>query len=161
MKLLFMAVPIMAVPIMALVFSGCGSMHQEYRGIKPVRPKITSSIYASPKSVEHGSKLKSCTPRFQWEGNANGLYDLIIWEVVCCKAGDEELIGRGRKIHYAEKIAGTSYAPSLQLNKHSSYMWSVRDSGSKEWSRYNETINIYMPYVSVKYYGRTFKFRTP
>jgi len=154
-----------------------------YHGIKPVYPMpfyMSSDLEVT---------IDSLTPTLKWEGKEGvQTYDVAVWDtpfkqyfekksfkqIMVDNFGEnqkensldskyarrpEEL---GERVFYAKLIAGTSVTVTPELKPNHLYLWSVRSSGTEEWSTYDQYdwlgAAAGQPQSST---GHSYKFRTP
>jgi len=132
--------------LILILFLGCAS----YPNLQPIYPKT-------------GKHVSSVRPTFKWlpVNNKDVKYDLIIWEYI--KAPVKESIFnprgstvikeylKGEVVFSVKEIDATEYTLPFDLDIDTSYYWSIRVSGTKNWSKVN-------------YVGATninFRFQTP
>jgi len=127
--------------------SGCMAPIVTYNNIKPLEPEPHSFRFHAPVLIE------SLTPTFRWEMEKPDLkVDLIIWK----------FFGDGAEVYYKKSLPNGAHTINKSLIPDSIYSWSIRKTGTKEWSTVNRTLIMAFPLVGYeKSQGRFFKIKTP
>jgi hypothetical protein len=120
-----------------IFFTGCLS---NVSGIKPVYPKTYETV-------------DSLQPEVKWEGDSSKKYDLAIWDSVTI-----DILPQKHKIIYQRTgLNGNSHKLEIVLEPSKWYFWSVRETGSEQWS----TIKTDRVLVARGYSDEVFVFITP
>jgi hypothetical protein len=102
-----------------IFFTSCVAV-TNVNGIKPVYPP-TGLLDPTVDSLQ---------PEMKWEGDRSQKYDLAIWDSVTVDIAPQK-----HKIIYKKTgISGNSHKLEIVLEPSKMYFWSVRETGSEEWS---------------------------
>ena len=164
------------------VVSGCAGVavteKVTYSGIKPEYPMP----FAGFTDVE--VIIDSLTPTLKWQAK-EGIkeYDIAVWDSPfkqhdkSFKQIMEDSYGtnrkdndpfsrrpeeRGERVFYAKQITGTSVTVTPELKPDHFYLWSVRASGTEEWSTYRQYDWLSAAALQPQHSkGHSYKFYTP
>src|ERR1035441_7236280 len=118
--------------LMSCALTGCVA-YTTYQGdLKPVSPKPNWARFFIP------SRVDSLHPTFIWEGgDSNHKTDLAIWAAQYKGTGPRYNSGSytlGVVVYHKDNIAGNQHQIEKDLAPDTIYFWSVKFSGTKQWS---------------------------
>jgi hypothetical protein len=148
------------VAILCLLLAGCVA-YSTYNNLKPISPKPHSVRIYAPVSVD------SLHPMFKWSTqSADQQVDLAIWEAIYNGTGLRNNIStyvKGPIVYYREGVIGGEHQIETNLAPETIYFWSIKPTGTMNWSTANHVAVISAPGVDAMEVARAlfFSIKTP
>ena len=136
-----MRLKILTLLLFLTFISGCAS--QRFEGLEPIYPKLIRRRFLSQFPGCDVPRVDSLSPTFSWKGLGEGeTYDFAIWDAIKSRRNLSAETNRlnytpGIQIYYREDLKETSHKPDIELLPLKQYYWSVKVSGSDQWTKFN------------------------